>query len=165
VSNTDYIQFFQALVGVVETYGGAYGNEPGLINVHLIEQGVAADQLANATPAQLERAKADCREAYLACMILRGADGIRYGPLKTELANDMTKGQDSYPKMMVEASRLLNNYKTRFRVQRARDDPGEGMAFVQDRGGGRRGGGGARPSGGTAGAGRDANNSNCWHCN
>ena len=43
VSNTDYVQFFQALVGVVKTYGGAYGNEPGLINAHLIEQGVAAD--------------------------------------------------------------------------------------------------------------------------
>ena len=82
MSNTDYIQFFQALVGVVETYGGAYGNEPGLINAHLIEQGVAADQLANVTLAQLERAKAYCREAYLACMILRGAGGIATGHSK-----------------------------------------------------------------------------------
>ena len=110
-SNTDYIQFFQALVGVVETYGGAYGNEPGLINAHLIGQGVAPDQVDNATANQLAKAKADCREAYLACMLLRGADSIRYGPLKTELANDMTKGQDNYPKTMVEASRLLNDYK------------------------------------------------------
>jgi hypothetical protein len=145
-SNTDYIQFFQALVGVVETYGGAYGNEPGLINAHLIGQGVAPDQVDNATANQLAKAKADCREAYLACMLLRGADSIRYGPLKTELANDMTKGQDNYPKTMVETSRLLNDYKVATRAQRARDDPGEGMAFVQDRGGGRRGGSGARAS-------------------
>ena len=108
--------------------------------------------------AQLERAKADCCKAYLACMILRGADSNRYGPLKTELANDMTKGQDNYPKTMVEAKRLLNDYKTSIRVHRVRDDPGEGMAFVQDRGGGRRGGGGARP-------GRGMDNPNCWHCN
>ena len=110
-SNTDYIQFFQALVGVVEAYGGAYGNEPGIIEAHLIGQGVARGRLDVATPDQVATAKADCREAYLACMLLRGADSIRYGALKTELANDMTKGQDNYPKTMVEAARLLNNYK------------------------------------------------------
>jgi hypothetical protein len=139
-SNTDYIQFFQALVGVVETYAGAYGNEPGLINAHLIGQGVAVDRLDGATPNQIAAAKADCREAYLACMLL-----------KTELANDMTKGQDDYPKTMVEAARLLNDYKIMARAQCGRGDPGEGMAFIQDRGGGRRGGGGARrPAGGLA---------------
>ena len=158
-SNTDYIQFFQALVGVVETYGGAYGNEPGLIEAHLIGQGVAGGRLDAATSAQLAAAKADCREAYLACMLLRGADSIRYGTLKTELANDMTKGQDNYPKTMVEAARLLNDYRVATRFQRARDDPGEGMAFVQDRGGGRRTGGGARAS-----ANRDPDDPNCWHC-
>jgi hypothetical protein len=160
VSNTDYIQFFQALVGVVETYGGAYGNEPGLIDANLIEQGVAADQLASATTAQMAKARADCREAYLACMLLRGADSIRYGPLKTELSNDMTKGQDNYPKTMVEAARLLNDYKVSVRAQRARDNPGEGMAFVQDRGGGRRGGGGGSRGSGN----RDPDDPNCWHC-
>jgi hypothetical protein len=154
-SNTDYVQFFQALVGVVETYRGAYGNEPGLIEAHLIGQGVAAGQLDTATPAQLTAAKADCREAYLACMLLRGADSIRYGALKVELANDMTKGQDNYPKTMVEATRLLNDYRTAGRPQRARDDPGEGMAFIQDRGGGRQGGNGGRAKGAAA---RDPDN-------
>ncbi len=72
----------------------------------------------------------------------------------------MTKGQDNYPKTMVEATRLLNDYKVAGRSQRARDDPGEGMAFIQDRGGGRRGG-----SGGSRGAAnRNPENSNCWHC-
>ena len=159
-SNTDYVQFFQALVGVVETYGGAYGNEPGLIEAHLIGQGVAGGWTDTATTAQLAAAKADCREAYLACMLLRGADSIRYGALKTELANDMTKGQDNYPKTMVEATRLLNDYKVSVRAQRARDDPGEGMAFVQDRGGARRGGGG----GSRGSANRDPDDPNCWHC-
>ena len=37
MSNTDYIQFFTALVGVVETYGGAYGWEPGLVQACLTE--------------------------------------------------------------------------------------------------------------------------------
>jgi hypothetical protein len=160
VSNTDYVQFFQALVGVVKTYGGAYRNEPGLIETNLTEQGVAGGLVANATPAQLTKAKADCREAYLACMLLRGADSIRYGALKTELSNDMTKGQDNYPKTMVEATRLLNDYKVTVRAQRAQEDHGEGMAFVQDRGGGRRGGGG----GSRGSPARDPDDPNCWHC-
>ena len=29
----------------------------------------------------------------------------------------MMKGQDNYLKMMVEATRLLNDYKTSFRIQ------------------------------------------------
>ena len=37
VTTTEYVEHFKALVGVVETYGGAYGNEPGLIRARLIE--------------------------------------------------------------------------------------------------------------------------------
>ena len=72
VSNTDYIQYFQALVGVVETYGGAYGNEPGLINAHLINQGVPADRLDSATPQQMADARAACRELWCGQHTIRG---------------------------------------------------------------------------------------------
>lgn len=144
-------------------YGGAYGNEPGLINAHLIDQGVPADHLDRAMPQQIAAAKAECHEAYLACMLLRGADSIRYGALKTKLANDMTKGQDHYPKTVVEATRLLNDYRVNPRVQCVRDDPREGVAFVQDRGNKREGGTGWNK--GSGGSGRDAKSPNCWHCN
>lgn len=84
--------------------------------------------------------------------------------LNTHNRGHQTKGQDnSYPKTMVKAARLLNGYKVSVCAQRARDDPGEGMAFVQDRGRSRRGGGGTRT--GREAAGRDPNNPNCWHCN
>jgi hypothetical protein len=36
MSNSDYFEFFKALVGVVETYGGTFGNKPGLIRTELI---------------------------------------------------------------------------------------------------------------------------------
>ena len=71
----------------------------------------------------------------------------------------MTKGQDNYPKTMVEVARLLNDYKVATRFQRARDDPDKGMAFVQDCIGGRQAGGDTR-----ALAARDPGNLNCWHC-
>jgi hypothetical protein len=60
---------------------------------------------------QMAKEKADCSKAYLPCMLLRGANSIRYGLLKTELSSDMTKGQDNYPKTMIEATPLLNDYK------------------------------------------------------
>ena len=44
-SVTDYVEEFEALVKVVETYGGAYGNEPGLIKEQLRKDGVSESEL------------------------------------------------------------------------------------------------------------------------
>ncbi len=100
-------------------------------------QRVDPDHLKNMTPTQIEAVKVTCWEEYLACMLLRGADNIRYGPLKVELSNDMTKGTDNYPKTMVEATWLLNDYKIMIRPQHARDKAREGLAFIQECGAGR----------------------------
>ncbi len=35
VTNTEYVDHFKALAGVVETYRGAYGCEPGLVATEL----------------------------------------------------------------------------------------------------------------------------------
>jgi hypothetical protein len=35
VTNTEYVEHFKALVGVVETYGGAYGRKPGITNPNM----------------------------------------------------------------------------------------------------------------------------------
>ncbi len=37
VTIMEYMGHFKALVGVVETYGGTYGNEPRLIKAQLLE--------------------------------------------------------------------------------------------------------------------------------
>ncbi len=65
-----------ALVGVVETYGGAYGNEPGLFREQLIKQGVSTADVdktvANMGPdaAEIKKALVVTCECYLSCMIL-----------------------------------------------------------------------------------------------
>jgi hypothetical protein len=41
VSNMDYLENVQALVGMVETYGRTYRQEPGLIWAHLVAKNVA----------------------------------------------------------------------------------------------------------------------------
>jgi hypothetical protein len=38
----EYVEYFKALLGVVETYRGKYENEPRLIKAQLLEQGVLA---------------------------------------------------------------------------------------------------------------------------
>jgi hypothetical protein len=40
VTNTECVEHFKDLVGVVETYGGAYGRKPGLVWTELEAQGV-----------------------------------------------------------------------------------------------------------------------------
>jgi hypothetical protein len=64
------VEHFKALAGIVETYSGTYGNEPGLIKAQLIAQGVAAVDLDNPNPIEKKKALAVCRKEYLSCMIL-----------------------------------------------------------------------------------------------
>jgi hypothetical protein len=62
-----------------------------------------------------------CCESYLSCMILKGTDNIRFSQLKTDLANNMTKGQYNFPKTILESKLLLNDYKVPLRQQSAKD--------------------------------------------
>jgi hypothetical protein len=107
---TEYVEYFNTLVGVVETYGGSYGNEPGLIKAQVIAQGVVTKDLGSPDPAKLEKALAVCREEYLSCMILQGSDNTRfYHQLKIDLASSMTMKKDKFLKTMVETQCLLND--------------------------------------------------------
>ncbi len=81
MSNTEYIQFFTAVVGVVETYGGAYGREPGLVRACLVKmkKSDASVDIEDPNKTHLTAAYDTCRDEYLACMLLRGACQARYG--------------------------------------------------------------------------------------
>jgi hypothetical protein len=115
VTVTDYVEYFMALVGMVETYGGTYGNKPRLLREQLIKQGVSAvdvdKTVANGGPnaAKIKKALVVTRECYLSCMILRGSDNIRFYQVKTNLQNEMTKGTDNFPKTVVQTTRLLSD--------------------------------------------------------
>ncbi len=84
VTVTDSVEYFMVLVGVAETYGGAYGNKPGLLREQLIKQGVTAADMdkttANGGPnvAEIKKALVVTRECYLSCMILCGSDNSRF---------------------------------------------------------------------------------------
>jgi hypothetical protein len=153
VTNTEYVEHFKALVGVVETYGGAYGREPGLVATELVAQGVRPEVVDSADRATIIKAKEVCRECYLLCMLLRGADNGRYFQLKVDLLNNMTKGTDNYLKTIVKTICLLTDYvpPPRLQLQRVRDPDGKGLAFIQGEGGTSRG-----P--------KSNDEVECWHC-
>jgi len=126
MTNTEYVENFKALVGVVETYGGAYGREPGgLVAIELVAQGMRPEDVDSANRAAIIKAEEVCRECYLSCMLLCGADNGRYFQLKVDLSNDMTKGTNNYPKTIVKTMRLLTDYVPPPRLQRVRDPDGE----------------------------------------
>ncbi len=125
----EYFEYLQALVGVVETYGGAYGREPGLIRAQLKKQGVAITDLNAPDPQQLKDAEAVCCKEYLSCMALCGADQSRFKKLKDDLSNDMSKGVDNFPKTLVEAMRLMTDYKVPARAPRIQGGGSKGVAL------------------------------------
>ncbi len=129
VTITEYVEHFKALVlvGVVETYRGTYGNEPGLIKALLLEQGVSAADVNMPNADKLKKALAACCKTYLLCMILQGSDNCRFYQLKTDLANNMTKGLDNFPKINVKTTHLLNDYKVPARQQRIKDPHDDGV--------------------------------------
>ena len=103
---------------MVKTYGGAYGNEPGLIKEQLRKDSVDESKLEDANyPFNMDQQKCNdvnekCREVYLSSMILMQANRDRYAQLRCDLMNDMTKHADNYPKNIVEITRMLNDYKS-----------------------------------------------------
>ncbi len=131
MTTTEYVKLFTALVGAVKTFGGSYGREPGLLEDEIKIQAGIADR-ANPTAEELEVAYATCREEYLACMLLWGADIGRYYKLKDNLAINMALGQDNYPKTIVEMTQLLNDYRVPPRAQRVPENQVKCVAFVQE---------------------------------
>ncbi len=125
---------FKALVGMVETYGGAYGHKPGLVATELVAQGINPEDVANADHAAIIKAEEVCCECYLSCMLLPGTNNGRYHQFKVDLSNNMMKGTDNYLKTMVETMRMLTDYVPPPRLQRVRNPDGKGLAFIQDKG-------------------------------
>ncbi len=103
VTITEYVEHFRALVGIIECYRAAYGNKLGLIKAQLLEQGVSDINMPDAD--KLKKALVVCRDSYLSFMILQGSDNSsRFYQLKTELVNDMMKGQGNFPKTILKTT-------------------------------------------------------------
>jgi hypothetical protein len=67
-------------------------------------------------------------------MILHRANNSQYFQPKNHLSNNMTRGADNFPKMIVETMRPLTDYKDPSRLQQVLDMDGERLVFVQGKG-------------------------------
>jgi hypothetical protein len=109
MTNTEYLEHFKALIGIVEMYGGAYGCKPGLVATQLITHGVSPQDVDTADQDKIVKAEVVCYKCYLSCMLLRGADNGWYFQFKVDLSNDITKGTHNFPKTIVKTMCLLTN--------------------------------------------------------
>ncbi len=151
MTNTEYVKHFKVLVGVVETYRGAYGREPGLVAAELVAQGMKPKEVDTVDRVVIIKAEEVCCKCYLSCMLLRGTDNSRYFQLKVDLSNDMTKGTNNYLKTIVETLRLITDYVPPPRMQHMHNPDGEGLAFIQG-------------EGSTSRVSKSKGEVECWHC-
>ena len=74
-------------------------------------------------------------EEYLACLFIRTINQERYGPLKTKLAYDWAFGEDSYPKTVAKAFKLVEQWEDEHGSKSSKGKTGDneevGVGFVQ----------------------------------
>lgn len=132
----NYLETFLANVRVVESFGGEYGFEPSLLNVHLQNEGVggenAMERITNADPAQLRAAMTAVRGQILASIFVKNSFSNSSKAVQNHLANSFSMGRDEYPTNVEGAVKILNGFKTDTRPERAERDPeNEGLSFIE----------------------------------
>jgi hypothetical protein len=96
------------MIEVIEHYGGSIGDDKALVMEELKLAGHDPD---TATKKQLTIAKDDAKRKAHAIAFLIRSDNGRYGPLKTDLESQYTRGTDQYPINVTDAYNMLVNYK------------------------------------------------------
>ena len=101
-SISSYLEHFRSLVEVLEHYGGAIGEDPGLLD--------ATAAVSSNTEDTTERLKI-ARDRTLALAFLKQADRRRFGTLWADIENQFSRGNDQYPINLTAAYSLLVNFK------------------------------------------------------
>ena len=83
--------------------------QPGLFTAALLEKQNITSKATN------KEHKIEDRIKYLNCLLLRGANNLRYKKLRTELKNNYIMGLDGYLQDLSGVMKLLNNYITESR--------------------------------------------------
>ena len=135
---------FKARVGMINAHRGHVGNHPGhstdTFDRVTTEKGLSKADVKNLTLDEQKALKREIEniasEEYLDVLFIKQADEIRYGKLKTTLANaylNPTSTEYGYPKTLPNALRLLKGYTLIGSIQRKNnnDDNKDGMAFVE----------------------------------
>lgn len=130
MTNEKFLERFKTLADVVDERGGDIGVTTASLKNRVVANGASSTNPWTADESEVEVAKQEAREEYLAVALLSAADPGRYSQLNRELANDYIKagckGRDSiYPRTVVGAYGLLKNYKSS--TERRNPKPGKGL--------------------------------------
>eukprot|EP00536_Pseudo-nitzschia_multiseries_P012906 jgi/Psemu1/33464/gm1.33464_g len=108
---SEYYHEFEMLVKVAEQQGNEY--HPVNVIREIIEE---LDSLKTMNPEDIPteqqlaiRAKA--RERYLATVFMMNSNDRKYGTYKDNVANEYLQGYDKYPKTVLDAKAILDQYK------------------------------------------------------
>jgi len=135
MSNSAYKDEFDSLVTTLEDYGGlpVFPNLLAKKIEEMMADGrIKVEKGKEATIEDKALAIAECKQEYLACMMLMGANHERFGVLKDGLYNDMVKGKDNYPKTPEACLDYMNNFKGPRAPGRNHSGPREELQYVQE---------------------------------
>ena len=107
-SNYDYKSQFDVYITVLESYCGGVSVPQVLVDTKLKELYPSVSDVTTANSSQRTTAEVPAREHYLACMMLVGANAVRFCGLKDNLFNSYLLGGYKYPKTREDVAGLLN---------------------------------------------------------
>ena len=110
LSNDEYLRKFNNLVDVAVSYDGQL-HDNAIRDFVVSRDHQAGTNFENLTAAQQETVLDKAHELCCATMFLAQADKRRYGKLQEDLENAFTRGNSDYPQNMVQAFKLINEFK------------------------------------------------------
>ena len=115
LTNAEYLQKFKNLADVATAYKGQI-HDQAIINIafnrlYPPKQDEKSITYAELTTKQQKIVQTNAYDLALSTLFIANSDRRRYGRLSEELENDFTRGRDDYPHDLVQAFRLLNEYK------------------------------------------------------
>ncbi len=127
MTNARYLKEFQGRVKKVETYGGSFGEEPGL----LMKELQSAANPDHPTAKEPSDAVKKVSKAIQSILFISGSDSKQYSKLNNTLKEDYGKGHSNYPTTLSLALNLLNIHESMLPRQYANTNKQEeGVAFI-----------------------------------
>ena len=125
MDNTTYLEKFNSLIKVIESYGGSIGDDKALEKLYPTYNTLSSQE-------KKAEAKKDVKQRYLSYCFLKGSDSVRYGKMKEDLENDYSQGNNKYPHTITEAYQFLMNYKQYKPKESYSGNNNSGMSFVNN---------------------------------
>eukprot|EP00957_Ditylum_brightwellii_P187440 14275423-Ditylum_brightwellii.AAC.1 len=127
MDGTVFFEIFKNLMLVIDQNGGNIYGHPGLMSKALKQVNPNLNP-ENATPTQYVHEKTETAQRFLAVLMIKAADRLRYGSIVCDLENDYTHGINGLPKTMADAYSYIAKYLPAPKAKKVGNT--EGLAFV-----------------------------------